>query len=45
MREGLVLGHFTGLWLARNEGIDTCSSPYITPFRSFYFPFHPFIPR
>ena len=40
-----VFGAFkTGLWLARNEGMDPYSGPYITHYSSFHFLFHSFIP-
>ena len=33
----------TGLWLARNEGMDPYSSPYITHYSRFHFLFHSFL--
>ena len=32
----------TGLWLARNEGMDPCNSPYGIHYGSFHFHFHSF---
>ena len=34
---------FSGVRLARNEGMDPCSSPYMTHYSSFRFLFHSFM--
>ena len=41
---GLIAG-YSGFWLARSEGMDPYSSPYITHCSSFHFLSHSFIPK
>ena len=41
---GSLAPFYTGLWLARHEGMDPDSNPFLAHYTSFHILFHSFIP-